>query len=172
MNLGNPNCSLAPSGMHRSGGALPKGVQGSPGHAAAARHFPQQLGLAGACHSSGALPNGGQSWPGHTAVGLPQAVGPICRGWQMASGQECAGWEPGGALRTLCSLLAGGQVHTLRREEYSMVAHPSSSPLPNNGALSLLRVQTFSRVPSVLAFHSLALSVSLPPPTVHLFLVP
>ena len=46
-----------------------------------------------------------------------------------------------------------------------MAAHPSFSPLPNNGALSLLWVQTFSKLPSVMSFHSPALSMSLPQPT-------
>ena len=53
-----------------------------------------------------------------------------------------------------------------------MVAHPSSFPLPNTGALSLLRVQIFSQVLSVVAFHSPALGVLLPPPTEHLCLIP
>ena len=53
-----------------------------------------------------------------------------------------------------------------------MVAHPSSSPLPDSGTLSLLWVQTFSWVPSVVAFHSPAISLLLPPPTMHCFLVP
>ena len=52
-----------------------------------------------------------------------------------------------------------------------MVAHPSP-PLLNNGALSLMWVQTFSRVPSVVAFHTPALSVLLPPLVMHHFLVP
>ena len=49
---------------------------------------------------------------------------------------------------------------------------PSSSHLPNTGALSLLQVQIFSQVPSVVAFHSPALSILLPPPSTHGFLVP
>ena len=53
-----------------------------------------------------------------------------------------------------------------------MAAHPSSSPLTNTGASSLLRIQTFSQVPSVVAFHSPALSVLLPPPTKLHFLIP
>ena len=53
-----------------------------------------------------------------------------------------------------------------------MVAYPSSSPLPNTAALSLLPVQTFSWVPSVVAFHSPALSVLLPPPMILHFLIP
>ena len=57
-------------------------------------------------------------------------------------------------------------------KEYSMVAHPLSSLLPNTGALSLLRVQIFSQIPSVVAFHSPALSILLPPPTMHHFLIP
>ena len=52
-----------------------------------------------------------------------------------------------------------------------MLAHLSSSPLPNTGTLSLLWVQIFSQVPSVVAFYSPALSILLPPPTMHLFLV-
>ena len=53
-----------------------------------------------------------------------------------------------------------------------MAAHPSSSPLPNAGALSLLPVQLFSQVPSVVAFHSPTLSVFLLPPRTHCFLIP
>ena len=41
---------------------------------------------------------------------------------------------------------------------YSLVAHTSCSPLPNNGAMSLLQAQTFSWVPSLVAFQSPALS--------------
>ena len=46
--------------------------------------------------------------------------------------------------------------------EYSMVAHPFSSTLPNTGALSLLQIQLFCQVPSDVAFHSPALSILLP----------
>ena len=53
-----------------------------------------------------------------------------------------------------------------------MVACPYSFPLPNTGALSLLWVPIFSQVPSVVAFHSPALSVLLPPPAMHCFLTP
>ena len=53
-----------------------------------------------------------------------------------------------------------------------MVAHPSSSPLPNTGALSLLWVQIFSQVPPVVVFHSPALIIYLPPSMTHRFLVP
>ena len=53
-----------------------------------------------------------------------------------------------------------------------MEARPSSSPLLNTGALSLLWVHTFSQVPSVVAFHSPALSVLLPSPAMYSFLVP
>ena len=42
-----------------------------------------------------------------------------------------------------------------------MVAHYSSSPLPNTGTLSLLQIQLFSQVPSDVAFHPLALSILL-----------
>ena len=72
----------------------------------------------------------------------------------------------------LCSLLAGRQAHSLGHKEYSMVACPSSSPLPNTGALPLPWVQTFSQVPSVVAFYSPDLSVLLPPSVTHHFLVP
>ena len=69
-------------------------------------------------------------------------------------------------------LLAGGQVCTLGCREYSTVAYPSSSALPNTGAKSLPWVQSFSQVPSVAAFHFPALSILLPPPMIHQFLVP
>ena len=52
-----------------------------------------------------------------------------------------------------------------------MVAYPSSSPLPNTGALFLLQIQLFSQVPSDVAFHSPALRVLLPPPMTLNFLV-
>ena len=53
-----------------------------------------------------------------------------------------------------------------------MLAYPSSSPFPNNCTLSLLWVGTFSWVPSAVAFHSPALSVLLPLPSVHRSLFP
>ena len=52
-----------------------------------------------------------------------------------------------------------------------MVAHPSFSPLPNTGALSLLQIQLFSQVPADVAFHPPALSVLLPAPATLSFLV-
>ena len=64
------------------------------------------------------------------------------------------------------------QVHLLGCKEYSLAAHPFSSPLPNTGTLSLLWVEIFSQVPSVVAFHSAALSILLLPPMMHCFLVP
>ena len=71
-----------------------------------------------------------------------------------------------------CSLLAGRQACSLRYKEYTMVAHPSSFPLPNTGTLSLLWVQTFSQIPSVVSFHSPALDVLFPSTSMHHFLVP
>ena len=53
-----------------------------------------------------------------------------------------------------------------------MVAYPSSSALPSTGALSLLWFHLFSQLPSVVAFHSPALSVLFPPPMMHRFLTP
>ena len=53
-----------------------------------------------------------------------------------------------------------------------MVARPSSFPFPSNGTLSLLQVWTLSQVPSDMAFHSPALRVPLPLPTVHHSLAP
>ena len=90
-------------------------------------------------------------------------------GRQLLSLSMWGGW--GDVLGMLCSLLAGRQAHMLEDKDYSMAAL-SSSPLPNNGALSLLRFPTFSQVPSVMAFHSPAYSVSLSPPTEHHFPVP
>ena len=72
----------------------------------------------------------------------------------------------------LSSLQSSGQVCTLGPKEFSLEACPSSSPLPHSGALPLLRVWTFSLVPSTVTFHSPALSVSLPPQAVHCSLVP
>ena len=53
-----------------------------------------------------------------------------------------------------------------------MAARPFFSPLPNTGALSLMQIQLFSQVPSVVAFHSPALSILLPPTVMHHFLIP
>ena len=53
-----------------------------------------------------------------------------------------------------------------------MAANPSSSPLPNMGTLSLLQIQLFSQVPSVVAFHFPALGVLLPLLAKLCFLVP
>ena len=53
-----------------------------------------------------------------------------------------------------------------------MAGRPSTSPLPNTGALSLLWIQTFSQVPSVVAFRSPALSVFLPLPMLHCCQIP
>ena len=68
-------------------------------------------------------------------------------------------------------LIAGGQVSSLWCGEYSMVAHPFSSTLPNTGALSLLQIQLFSRVPSDVALHPPALSLWLPAPAMLSVLV-
>ena len=48
-----------------------------------------------------------------------------------------------------------------------VVACTFSSPLFNNGNLSLLWVWTFSQVPSAMALHSPALSVPLSQPMVY-----
>ena len=72
-----------------------------------------------------------------------------------------------GVLRLGCSALCngGGRVSMLGHKESSMtVACLFSSPLPNNGALSLLWVWTLSWVPSAMAFHFPALSLWLPLP--------
>ena len=65
-------------------------------------------------------------------------------------------------LLVACSLLRATPpskptgMQTLQHREFPMAAHPSSSPLPNNGTLPLLRVQIFSQVPSAVVFPSLA----------------
>ena len=88
--------------------------------------------------------------------------------WLLDTGSGCD--VPG----MLCSLRAGSQVFTLGSKEFSMAAHPSYSPLPSNGILSLLWVQTFSWGHFVMSFHSQALSIllSAPLPVVHCSLVP
>ena len=113
--------------------------------------------LAGESCSGGWLSKGGEASP---------------QGWQVVSGQACTGVGEGRCTRKLCSLLAGRQACMLGCKEYSMVASPFFSPFPNNGTLSLLWVQTFYQVPSVVAFHSPSLSVLLPPPVMHCFLIP
>ena len=51
-----------------------------------------------------------------------------------------------------------------------MAVHPSSSPLPNTDALSLLKIQLFSQVPSDVAFQPPTLSILLPAPAMLSFL--
>ena len=91
-------------------------------------------------------------------------------GWHLA--QSMASSIPirrGAALEMLHPLQFGGASSCkLGHKEFSMaVACPFSSPLPNNGTLSLLWVQTFSWVPSAMAFHSPALSVPPTPSSAH-----
>ena len=88
-------------------------------------------------------------------------------GWQVASDPTHMGVGERVCAGKLCSLLAVWQVHRLGHKEFSIVARPSSSPLSNTGALSLLQVQTFSQAPSVVAFCSPTLSILLPPPMMH-----
>ena len=52
-------------------------------------------------------------------------------------------------------------------KEFPMAALPSSYPLPNNGALPVLWVQTFSEIPSAVAFPSLAHGTLLISPSCH-----
>ena len=107
----------------------------------------------------------------HSGGLLPECGEASLLRWQAVSGQARAGWGRECAGK-LCTLLAGGKFCLLGCKEYSMVAHPSSSPQANPGALSLLLVQTFSQVPSVVVFHSPALSLLLSPPMTHHFLIP
>ena len=74
------------------------------------------------------------------------------------------------ATRSLCraaphSKLMG--MHMLQSGEFPMTALPSSSPLPNNGTLPLLQVQTFYWVPSAMVFPSLACGALLLSPSCH-----
>ena len=106
-------------------GAAPQGSSPSGGQEDQERESP----------CSGRLPANGEASP---------------RGWQAASDQAYVHgvgvggmhWEALGSF-----LAAGGQVSSLWHGEYSIVAHPSSSPFPNIGAFSLLQIQLFSQVP-------------------------
>ena len=75
-------------------------------------------------------------------------------------------------------LLSGGKVSSLGCKEYSMVACPSFSPLPSPRPQHWHIVSSVGSallpalLPSVVAFHSPALSVLIPPTTMHSFLVP
>ena len=77
----------------------------------------------------------------------------------------------GGLLHQRCPDICnveGESDPKLGHKEFSMVVTcPFLSPLPNHVALSILWVQTFSWVPSALAFHSAPLNVLLLWPTVH-----
>ena len=82
---------------------------------------------------------------------------PLRWGWRGRGGGEGGGGGGGG----------GGTACKHGQKEFSMVVACPFSPLPNNGALSLLWVWTFSQVPSTVAFHSPALSVQLPLAAAH-----
>lgn len=103
--------------------------------------------------------------------GFPWVVGPVhCDGRQILAGRT---WDGGGGMHWEALLSASWQASMhLGRKGYSMAAHPSYFPFPNTGAFSFLWIQTFSRVPSIVAFHSPALSVLLSPPQTQCFLVP
>ena len=102
----------------------------------------------------------------------------ICAGWAWVPGAH-KGVSRARSMQAGCrcqegvlsSLWSGGQACILGPKEFSMVACPSSSPLPNSGALPLLQVWTFSQVPSALAFHSPSLRIPLPLPAAHCSLV-
>ena len=115
-------------------------------------------------------------WAGQPAKvvvvdGFPRVLRPVCwdRRWLLARHVWVGG---GGCAGKLCSLLAGRQVCIMGCKQYSMSVHPFSSPLPSPPQQSLLQVQTFSQVCSVVDFHSSALSALLPPPVTHHFLIP
>ena len=151
------------AGPHRDGGRFPKGWA--------------KLALVLLGH--GAFPGGGPCWaaaPQHLQRlagqamesprgGFLRVARPVLQDgrWPLAMS---AGVE-GGGMHWEELLIAGGQARSLGCKEYSMAARPSSSPLPNTGALSLLWVQTFSQVPSAVAFHTPGLSVPLPQPPMH-----
>ena len=119
-------------------------------------------------------PEGGKARVGKAleVVGFPDSGEASPLGWTGSLRSGTCGVGEGGRIGKHCSLLPGGQTCSLGHKEYSVVARPFSSPLRNTGALSFLRVQLFSQVPSVVAFHSPALSILLPPATMHHFLVP
>ena len=121
-------------------------------------------------HGSVAPPEGGQARLGNApeVVGFLGVVRPALQDGRKP--QVRCTWGRGGRMHWKALLLAGRQARSLGHKEYSMVARPSS-PLSNTGALSLLSVQIFSQVPSVVAFHSPALSVLLLPPATHCFLI-
>ena len=73
---------------------------------------------------------------------------------------------------TLLSVIWLASMHTGAHGVFYGAARPCSSPLPNNGTLSLLWVWTFSQFPSAMVFHSPALSILPFPPAVHYSLVP
>ena len=116
----------------------------------------------------GVAPPEGQASQGRESpcgVQLPANGEASSPGWQAASGlARVCGVEEGGCTGKHSFLIAGGQVSSLWCGEYSTMAHPFSSPLPNTGVLSLLQIQLFSQVPSDVAFYSPALSVLLPSP--------
>lgn len=137
--------------------ALPDAGRSLTGHAGQWGTSCWVVGLAWECQCSDWLPTGVRASPLRMTGGF----------WPSTH------WvEVGGCAGMFSSGLAGRQTHTLVCKEYSMAALPSPHPLPNNGTLSLLWVQTFSPLPSVVAFHSPALSILLPPPVTHHFLVP
>ena len=105
-------------------------------------------------------------------VGFQHILRPALQdGRQPQAWQEREGEEEGVCTGKHSFLIAGVPVSSLRHGEYSTVAYPFFSPVPNTGTLSLLQIQFFSQVPSDVAFHFPALSVLLPPPAMLCFLV-
>ena len=117
-------------------------------------------------------------------VELHRAFPRLGQGWSPANwhGSFLPGWGAARIATSPLPSLGGGAVpgilhplpwgwasaNHLGCKEFSMVvACPFSSPLCNNGALSLLWVLIFSYDPSAVAFHSPALSVPLLPPMAH-----
>ena len=138
------------------------------------RALPGAGGAGQLLRGSVAPPEGGQARLGKApeVVGFPRVVRPALQDGRQPQVRHTCWVGEWGCTERHCSLLAGKQACLLGCKEYSIADRPSSSRLPNTGTLSLLRVQIFSQVPSVVTFHPPALSILLPPPTMHHFLVP
>ena len=101
---------------------------------------------------------------------LPEGGKASSQGWQAASGQAGMGWGRGDALGSSTRCWLEGK-HS-RWEAGSILWWPTHPLLPSPTLAPCLSCRSFSKVPSIVGFHFLALSVLLTPPASHCFLIP
>ena len=139
--------------------ALPKGGQGWPVPAAVVVTF---LTWGGGCWGAPGQWDTSCGWNTKEVVAFPWVVGPVHCRRNVASPRACPWWKRGMCWECpLCSTSCCASENAVEQGVFSGGPHILLSP-PNNGATSLLQAQTFSWVPSLVAFQSPALSTLQP----------